>query len=711
MKLSFKPMVLLFMLLGLALALTMALVACAGPQGPAGPAGPTGPAGPAGAAGTAGAAGAPGTSVGTIEGKVVASATGKGAEKVTVVTVPGTVSATTDAEGKFKLDKVPVGAYTVKASLAGYNTASAKVTMLAGQTAAVNLSLAAEEPFQLATLKAAGYRLQTTDTYPNSNLRMTTHYAIGGEPLTHGENLITTSGMSNAAVGGYVWLQGKDTDAAEKKITAWEWSVVGPGESTVELDNASSQTPRFKADKIGKYEITVTATNEEGKKASSELVVYASSYVGAATCVSCHSGSVMPDTASEWQQTGHATKLIDTYASYTATRDYCIACHTTGYDETDKAGGFDDMAKQAGWDSIKESLTAWLKNNNWTIDQIMASAMGKLANVQCESCHGPGQIHQGIVNAKENGTLFNPGVCSQCHPQQVQWENSGHANTGWKEIHMAEGTSCVECHTGQGFVEVKIRGKAPVFPDMATPDEPANLAEPSQQPPVACATCHDPHAFNEPHAGRYGMASNQLRLSGSVTMPSGVTVDAEESALCVTCHANKRDLAYKADYIAGKKTRGAHDNTQADNFYGATAAVVDYGQKFESSPHSTLVEEGCIQCHMAPNPKMGDATVLSVGGHSWSMAGTYNGQEVENLAACNTAGCHATSPLTSFDRTARADYDGNGKVEGVQTEVKGLLALLAKELPKDAQGNVLSSGITTTNTTEANRKALWNYWI
>ncbi|MEW6033940.1 MAG: hypothetical protein AB1603_03695, partial [Chloroflexota bacterium] len=42
---------------------------------------------------------------------------------------------------------------------------------------------------------------------------------------------------------------------------------------------------------------------------------------------------------------------------------------------------------------------------------------------------------------------------------------------------------------------------------------------------------------------------------------------------------------------------------------------------------------------------------------------------------------------------------------------KGLLALLAKELPKDAQGNVLSSGITTTNTTEANRKALWNYWI
>ena len=59
------------------------------------------------------------------------------------------------------------------------------------------------------------------------------------------------------------------------------------------------------------------------------------------------------------------------------------------------------------------------------------------------------------------------------------------------------------------------------------------------------------------------------------------------------------------------------------------------------------------------------------------MATEWRVEEVEsfdNLSAC--APCHAG--LTDFNRMSRADYDGDGVVEGVQTEVRGLLDVLGQ---------------------------------
>ncbi len=206
-------------------------------------------------------------------------------------------------------------------------------------------------------------------------------------------------------------------------------------------------------------------------------------------------------------------------------------------------------------------------------------------------------------------------------------------------------------------------------------------------------------------------------------MPNGLTVDAKESALCVSCHADKRDLAYKADYLAGKNTRGAHDDTQADVFYGVTAAVFDFGgSKYATSPHSVVVKEACIECHMAANPKApegaqadskqvvsshGVLSLITVGGHSWNMEGAYKDKKVQNIAACTS--CH--KDLTDFNRKASGDYDGNGKVEGIQTEIAGLLKLVAAQLPKDSTGAILASPIDGSKTTELQRQALWNYWV
>ncbi|MBI3950676.1 MAG: hypothetical protein HY314_09510 [Acidobacteria bacterium] len=570
-------------------------------------------------------------------------------------------------------------------------------------------------PFPLGKVRAIAFRTGDREVYPDQKVWLTLHGGYG----THDNNIIVTSGLNNVPLGTYVYLQGRDKDDHDVKITAWSWRATGPRGVQVNIENPTSQYPRFMASDEGRYEVSVTVIKEDGSSANSNLTAYAGRYIGAEQCAMCHNGSIMPDTVTKWRETGHATKFEDTFASYSATSDYCIGCHTTGYNETDRAGGFDDAARLAGWSPDKGSVVEWMLKQGMTLDSVRYSPMSKFMNVQCESCHGPGSIHEGVMMRVHTGGIFSPGVCSQCHPQEVQWRFSGHANTGAKNMEMAGNAGCVACHTGQGFVQVKIRGKAPVFPDAATAENPATLAEPGLQPPVACATCHDPHAFNEPFAGRYGPASLQLRMHGEVAMPTGVTKDAKESAVCVSCHANRRDPAYKADYQAGKKTRGPHGNPQADVFYGITAAAFDFGKgDYTNSYHDLFVQEACIQCHMAANPVVApgpdgqvgtrdDVKALSAGGHSWNLVGEFEGKPVENVGACT--GCHAG--LTTLNRPARGDYDGDGAVEGIQSEVEGLLNVLAAELPKDAQGNVLSYPIRADNTTELQRMALWNYWL
>ncbi|MBI2854731.1 MAG: ammonia-forming cytochrome c nitrite reductase subunit c552 [Chloroflexi bacterium] len=717
---------LLILFLGLTVAAALAVAACSGATGPTGPAGPqgaagiVGPTGPQGASGSAGPAGSagpsgsPGVTNGSVSG-VVTDAAGKPIEKASVSTDPTSTTATTDKDGKFTLKDVPPGSYYVVASATGKNAKAAKVSVLSGKEAKATLSLKTEEAFPLGSVRAVSASAGDNEIYPDNKSAITLSAGYG----TSNNNKINTSGLNSVGVGTYVYLQGKATDQAGEKITAWTWTVAGPREKKVTVENANTQFPRFMADEAGRYEVTVNVVKEKGGKASSEFQVTAGSYVGVGTCATCHSGSVKADKVTEWAETGHGNKFEFQFGSYSAKSDYCIRCHTVGYDETDKAGGMDDAARLAGWTPDKGSALAWIAEQKMTVDDIKKSPMGKFINIQCENCHGPGSTHTKALS-------YEPGVCSQCHGQEIQWRNSGHAKTGAASMHQAEGASCVECHTGQGFVAVKIRGEKPVFPNMEREGLKANIPEPGNMAPVACATCHDPHALSEPFnkgtADKPNIASLQLRMEGKVTMPNGATVDAKESAVCVSCHADKRDLTYKADYLAGKYTRGAHDNTQSDVFYGVTAAVFDLGGgNYSSSPHSQLVKNACIDCHMAAQPKApagakadnkevisshGELLMANAGGHSWSMTGSYQGKDIENVAAC--ASCH--KDLTSFDRQAYGDYDGNGKAEGIQTEVAGLLKLVAAQLPKDKDGKIISS-ITKDNTTELQRQALWNYAV
>jgi hypothetical protein len=84
----------------------------------------------------------------------------------------------------------------------------------------------------------------------------------------------------------------------------------------------------------------------------------------------------------------------------------------------------------------------------------------------------------------------------------------------------------------------------------------------------------------------------------------------------------------------------------------------------ENSWHTTGVADGCIKCHFDVS------SAYDVGGHTFLMSS----EEEENTDACNVGGCHVNDlEIDEFDRLAAADFDGDGEIEGVQTEIEGLV--------------------------------------
>lgn len=669
-----------------------------GTQGPKGEPGATGAQGPVGPAGLQGPAGVAGASTGTITGTILDTNTGKPLAKAKVFTEPSSVSASTDASGKYTLT-VPSGVYNVVASASNYdNNGVASLSIPSGASSTVDLGLT---PTVYQLIKMKGTTTADKEIYPANKVAIT----LTGGYASHDNEKIITSGLPNIGVGTYAYLESQKTDASGAKITAWQWSLQPPMNSVAKLNSNNTQTVRFLADRAGKYTVTLTATNEKGVTSTSSKDVYAGRYAGVQKCAACHSGNIMPDMVTPWSATGHATKFEDFYGSYSKTSDYCARCHTVGYDETADNGGFDDAMKTLGWSPDKGSVLSYLKANpakNYTISELKSNpTIYNVMNIQCENCHGPGG------NAHTSAKSFNPTVCGQCHGQINELKLSAHntAPINFVESSVAKSTTCVKCHSGEGFVEVQMRGEQAVFPSAATPSKPANIPAPEELNGITCVTCHDPHQTSDPKPGRFGNASNQLRVIGEATLITGDKVEAGNAAICYQCHGGRReDPTYKASFIKGEQSRGPHANVQGLMLAGKGGYEYS-GTTYINSPHTSVAEEKCVTCHMYASLRVGSNVA---GSHTYSMV-MPNG--TENVATCSQSGCHAKGSITTFDRKAYSDFDGNGKVEGVQTEVQGLLKQLEAKLPKDSSGNVISSGVNATNTTEAQRKALWNYWL
>lgn len=123
-------------------------------------------------------------------------------------------------------------------------------------------------------------------------------------------------------------------------------------------------------------------TNEQNKAAktnvqpTSILSSKDSPYVGADTCATCHA-----EEKAIWDKSGHAHAMATLEGKNQQFDNECVKCHVVGFER----GGFQSLVTTP-----------------------------QFANVQCESCHGPGKEHVAKPQ-KGFGFMATPVGCIQCH--------------------------------------------------------------------------------------------------------------------------------------------------------------------------------------------------------------------------------------------------------------------------------------------------------
>jgi hypothetical protein len=534
-----------------------------------------------------------------------------------------------------------------------------------------------------------------------------------------------TNGLTNVPINVPVYLKVSPEDP--KNSGKPTWTLTKPADSKAVITTVTTITTamvaKFTPDVVGAYMVQVQLTGSNNVNSAPQFAFFnAGTYIGVdkGNCKQCH-----PTKTAEWSKTAHATlfsRELDNQvdgplgvkpsaAGYiTHYSETCTRCHTTGWYPApyNGSGGYWDAKEKAKWTfptwkQIDEVFTKKAPSN-W---QAAPAEVKNMGTIGCEVCHGPANEHV-TKEAKVMDVSLDAGVCNQCHGAAANhskgWQlgNSKHqTGTSFEEITGPARQACARCHSGEGFITF-----------LANPKNQAAWS--TEEGNVSCAVCHDPHSDANPF---------QLRVFGKpVEIPFEVKKDVGLSAICYTCH-NAREKPENAI-----KSTFPHYSSIAEML--SDTGGVTYGQTVPNSPHGTLVGASpipnpaaatdpaaakflfsspgdpkgnvpgpCVTCHMNAIIGGNDPNAYTVGGHSFNTVNPAG--DFDYGAACKP--CHGE--VKDFNLKAKADYDGNGKVEGVQDEIKGLLNVLWKgleakgvkkvdtgypyaTLPRDASGNV-----------------------
>ncbi|PKM82032.1 MAG: hypothetical protein CVU89_06745 [Firmicutes bacterium HGW-Firmicutes-14] len=202
-----------------------------------------------------------------------------------------------------------------------------------------------------------------------------------------------------------------------------------------------------------------------------------------------------------------------------------------------------------------------------------------------------------------------------------EWEASGHAivDTAEDSPALREQGKCMTCHNGKAFA-----GKAETL-----------AAINNEVESTTCDTCH-------------GETGKGLMEAASVKTAIG-EIALGKANLCISCHNGRGKVPDNAS--------SPHHSVQGDMLAGINGAEAD-GKVYLTSAHAT-VADACVACHLAKNDN-------GYSSHTFKM---------DPATAANACGsCH--NGLDTYNRTAFADYDGDGTAEGIQDEVQGLMELV-----------------------------------
>lgn len=478
-------------------------------------------------------------------------------------------------------------------------------------------------------------------------------------------------GVSSVPLGVPVLLHGK-TQAS------YAWSLAKPNGSAAVLLDAATQDPEFTPDVKGTYKLTVTDLTANKPV---ELTVYAGNWKGMVvgkdadgrptvdrSCTGCHAGKI--EMFSAWAKTGHAEIFTDNVVDHSPTAHYaerCLSCHVVGYNKAAANGGFDDAPDFAAL--ISSGMIGHGAEDNW--DKILKDfpASARLANIQCENCHGPqdSEAHAQWGTARIS---TSSEVCGTCHGEPKrhgrfqQWQLSGHANYETAE---SEGTnaSCAKCHSAQGFVQWSKNGfgTAPINVTWNT----------ESVHPITCAVCHDPHGVGTTSGS--AATNAPMRIQGTTPMlDAGFKAEnVGKAAICMTCHNGRRGL--KNDSIALTDfSRAPHVGPQTDILMGQNLYFTKVGDKgFHAS-----ITDSCISCHMEKTDPPADLA-------NKNADGTYGGTNHTFFASTQICvKCHSAVSVQSFE--ANVEH----KLETLKSEIE--IALKAVMQAQIRSGNYIDLG-------------------
>ncbi|HEX5054833.1 MAG TPA: carboxypeptidase regulatory-like domain-containing protein [Planctomycetota bacterium] len=407
---------------------------------------------------------------------------------------------------------------------------------------------------------------------------------------------------------------------------SYDWSLTAPSMSHTELVDADSRFPWFVPDVPGAYLLTVT--DRAGPVVSAfSMTIYAAEWNGGIIGIdaqgrpeticatSCHT-TYENQYFTKWVNTGHAEIFTDNLNSGGHYGKDCFACHTVGYNPAADNGGFDDSQHFGDFmAAVFPNGASHPSPDNWSNVVANWPKQAKLANIQCENCHGPGGDGGAHRNPSVVGSprfSVSAAVCGSCHGEPKrharyqQWQESGHGNF---ETALAEGTndSCAKCHSAQGFLQWVGNGLDPAFNAVAPP---AGEVE-----PITCVVCHDPH-----DVGTVSGDSNnvKMRVEGdSPPLMAGFTAyGLGHGATCIVCHNSRRGSAESA--INSTPDRAPHGGTQGDVLMGENLFFVTAGGR---GPHS-LISNTCTKCHMALTPPPAEFSYELSGTNHTFMAST-----------------------------------------------------------------------------------------